>query len=104
VRLVEVSGGRAVAVQADVRPQEQLESAVATEVERFGAIDVCVANAGIVAHGDFWTLTEQEWGQVIDVETGLKDSSMVKPGRGRKPQIPAGAGYPAISYRTRRSW
>jgi len=72
VRAVEAAGGRAVAVKADVRSQAQLDEAVATGVERFGGIDICIANAGVVAHGNFWTLTEQEWGEVLDVDlTGV---------------------------------
>jgi SDR family mycofactocin-dependent oxidoreductase len=68
VRAVEAAGGRAIAVKADVRSQGQLDEAVATGLDRFGGIDICVANAGVVAHGDFWTLTEEEWGQVLDVD------------------------------------
>src|ERR1700678_4259471 len=40
-------GDRAAAFEADVTDYEALERAVAATVERFGAIDVGVANAGI---------------------------------------------------------
>jgi NAD(P)-dependent dehydrogenase (short-subunit alcohol dehydrogenase family) len=40
-------GDRAIALEADVTDLESLERAVATTVERFGGIDVAIANAGI---------------------------------------------------------
>lgn len=44
-------GERAVAIEADVTDLEALERAVAATVERFGGIDVGVANAGIAYTG-----------------------------------------------------
>ena len=38
---------RALCVEADMKRPEDLEAAAAHVVERFGRIDVCVANAGI---------------------------------------------------------
>src|SRR6478609_2759761 len=40
-------GDRAVGVTADVRDQGQVDAAAAEAVERFGGLDVAVANAGI---------------------------------------------------------
>jgi NAD(P)-dependent dehydrogenase (short-subunit alcohol dehydrogenase family) len=42
------AGGEAVAVVGDVRRDEDVERAVATAVERFGGVDVCVNNAGAI--------------------------------------------------------
>jgi NAD(P)-dependent dehydrogenase (short-subunit alcohol dehydrogenase family) len=44
---VEQLGDRALAIEADVTDFEALQAAVAQTVERFGAIDVAIANAGI---------------------------------------------------------
>ncbi len=44
-------GDRAIAIEADVTDFEALERAVAVTVERFGGIDVGVANAGIAYTG-----------------------------------------------------
>jgi NAD(P)-dependent dehydrogenase (short-subunit alcohol dehydrogenase family) len=44
---IEKSGGRALAVPADVGRPEQMERAVARTVERFGGLDWAVNNAGV---------------------------------------------------------
>jgi glucose 1-dehydrogenase len=44
---IAAAGGRAVFAVCDVADGAQVEAAVATAVERFGALDVAVANAGI---------------------------------------------------------
>jgi NAD(P)-dependent dehydrogenase (short-subunit alcohol dehydrogenase family) len=48
-------GDRAVALEADVTELESLERAVSTTVERFGGIDVAIANAGIAFTGTLAT-------------------------------------------------
>jgi SDR family mycofactocin-dependent oxidoreductase len=50
VREVEKFDRRIVAVQADVRDQSALRSAVADGVAAFGRLDIVLANAGIMAH------------------------------------------------------
>src|SRR3954467_12126484 len=47
----EVGGGKAIGLAADVTDRGAMQRAVATVVERFGALDVVVANAGIAARG-----------------------------------------------------
>lgn len=47
-REVEEAGGRPLAVEVDVRDEDQVERAVAAAVERFGGIDVLVNNAGAI--------------------------------------------------------
>jgi SDR family mycofactocin-dependent oxidoreductase len=49
-RLVEKEGGEMVGIAADVRDAAALEEAVRRGVDRFGGLDVVVANAGIMAH------------------------------------------------------
>jgi NAD(P)-dependent dehydrogenase (short-subunit alcohol dehydrogenase family) len=44
-------GGDALAVAADVTDRDAMDDVVATAVERFGGLDVIVANAGIASHG-----------------------------------------------------
>src|SRR6202051_4750837 len=43
---VEALGGQALAVQVDVRDEEQIEALAARTLERFGRIDILVNNAG----------------------------------------------------------
>ena len=60
---------RALCVKADIKRPEDLDSAVARVVERFGRIDVCVANAGIWPPEDvpLHRLTETRIREVVDV-------------------------------------
>jgi 3-oxoacyl-[acyl-carrier protein] reductase len=57
----------AVAHPCDVRDPEQLESIVARVVERFGRLDILVANAGVGAYGPFLELDPQHLDEMIDV-------------------------------------
>jgi citronellol/citronellal dehydrogenase len=45
---VEAAGGQALAVQCDIRDEDQVQSAVAQAVERFGGIDVLINNASAI--------------------------------------------------------
>ena len=64
---VEKLGRRGVAVQADVRSQEQLDGAVERGISELGGIDVLVANAGIVSMAPFWEMSEGMWQDMIDI-------------------------------------
>jgi SDR family mycofactocin-dependent oxidoreductase len=67
-RLINEAGGEAVAATADVRDIHELRTAVATAVERFGRLDVLVANAGIASWPKTtWQATEDEWQTMIDI-------------------------------------
>jgi NAD(P)-dependent dehydrogenase (short-subunit alcohol dehydrogenase family) len=57
---------------ADVTSADSLERAVAGVAERFGRIDVVVANAGIVSYGTVFTQSEEDFSRVLDVNvTGV---------------------------------
>jgi citronellol/citronellal dehydrogenase len=45
---IEAAGGKALPIVGDIRDEEQVVSAVAQAVERFGGIDVCVNNASAI--------------------------------------------------------
>jgi NADP-dependent 3-hydroxy acid dehydrogenase YdfG len=57
----------AVAQPCDVRKQEELDSIVAATVERFGRLDILVANAGVGAYGPFLDLAPEHLDEMIDV-------------------------------------
>src|SRR5262245_46918182 len=42
---IEQAGGKALAIQCDIRFEDQVEAAVAATAERFGGIDICVNSA-----------------------------------------------------------
>ena len=48
-------------VEADVTVEDQMARATAFAIERFGSLDVVVANAGIDRPFDAATMTEEEW-------------------------------------------
>jgi len=58
---------RAVGTACDVRDLAQVEAAVTATVERFGRLDIAVANAGIGAYGDFLDLAPEQAEAIIDV-------------------------------------
>ena len=68
VKLVEDAGGRIVAAQADVRDERALQAALQTGVDRFGRLDIVVANAGIAPMQS----GPDGWRDVVDVNlTGV---------------------------------
>jgi NAD(P)-dependent dehydrogenase (short-subunit alcohol dehydrogenase family) len=57
----------AVARPCDVRRPDDLEALAAEAVERFGGIDILVANAGVGAYGPFLELPADQLEEMIDV-------------------------------------
>jgi SDR family mycofactocin-dependent oxidoreductase len=70
--LVKATGKVPLVMEADVRDQRALDEAVRKGLEKFGQIDMLIANAGIWGLAPFWELTEAQWGDMIDVNlTGV---------------------------------
>jgi citronellol/citronellal dehydrogenase len=46
---IEKAGGRALAIQCDIRFEDQVAAAVQAAVEKFGGIDICVNNASAIS-------------------------------------------------------
>lgn len=68
VDMVVSAGGRCVAATADVRDILALRSVVATAIDTFGRLDLCVANAGIAGWPrTTWEASEEEWDRMIGV-------------------------------------
>src|SRR5947208_14230795 len=57
----------AVARRCDVRDQQQVDALVAATVERFGGLDILVANAGVGAYGPFLELSPEHLEEMINV-------------------------------------
>lgn len=55
-------------VEADVTSEDQMVHANASAIERFGSLDVVVANAGIDRPFDAATMTEQEWDAFLGMD------------------------------------
>jgi NAD(P)-dependent dehydrogenase (short-subunit alcohol dehydrogenase family) len=61
-------GGGAIGVAADVTDRDAMDDAVATAVDRFGGLDVIVANAGIASHAATTLAAEpDQFERVIEV-------------------------------------
>jgi NADP-dependent 3-hydroxy acid dehydrogenase YdfG len=61
---------RSVGVACDVRDPDAVDAAVAATVDRFGRLDIVVANAGVGAYGPFLELSREHLEEMID--TNLK--------------------------------
>lgn len=62
---IALAGGRATALQADVRHDAQ--RMVDAAVQTYGALDILVNNAGIFYAADFLTTTFEDWHRAVDV-------------------------------------
>src|SRR5690349_8690744 len=67
VRLVEASGGRAIAVPTDVTRREQVDALVGTAASEFGSVDVMANVAGIIRNNLVVDTSEEELDAVIAV-------------------------------------
>ena len=57
----------AIGLRCDVTDPTQVDAAVAATVERFGRLDILVANAGVGAYGPFLELSAEHLEEMIDV-------------------------------------
>ncbi|OBK71352.1 mycofactocin-coupled SDR family oxidoreductase [Mycobacterium sp. 1274761.0] len=85
VKLVEDTGARIVARQADVRDRDDLQTALQAGLDEFGRLDIVIANAGIAP----METGDAGWRDVIDVNlTGTYNTvevsvpTLVEQGRG----------------------
>lgn len=64
--------GKVIGVEADVRSLESQQAAIALGKEKFGSVDVLVANAGVGHFAPIQELTPEEWSETIDINlTGV---------------------------------
>ncbi len=64
---LEAAGGTCLAFPGDVSQVECIEKMVAKTIERFGCLDLVVANAGITLFGDFLTYPEKDFTSVTEL-------------------------------------
>jgi len=75
VMQVEALDRRVLAIEADVRDQAALDSAVAEGIAQFGQIDCLIANAGIWTLGPVQAMSRETWQEMIDINlTGVWQS------------------------------
>lgn len=118
---IEAGGGRAVAFAADVASLDQVRSVVDSTLERLGAIDILINNAGIMRVAPITENRVEDWTRMVDVNVkGVlhylsatlphmlerESGHLVTVGSlaGRRP-FPGGAVYSATKFATRSlSW
>jgi len=62
---LEATGAQALAVRTDVTSRADLEALRDTVLERYGRIDVLVNNAGMGAHAEALTMSDDDWSSVM---------------------------------------
>jgi glucose 1-dehydrogenase len=67
VEAIEREGGTAVAIQADVSKEADVERLFREACSRFGAVDTLVSNAGMQADAAAHEMSLEDWSRVIDV-------------------------------------
>lgn len=92
-----VPGADALAIQADVSDEAQVQAMFSQMVETWGSIDILVNNAGLQQDAPFQELTLAQWNRVIDVNlTGQflcsREAVREFQRRGRVPELSSALG------------
>ena len=67
VAQIKENGGNAIAVQADVSKEDDVERMFATAIDTFGTVDILVNNAGLQRDAPIDEMSLADWNKVIDV-------------------------------------
>jgi glucose 1-dehydrogenase len=67
VSTIKRTGGRAIAVRADVSREEQVLAMFSRVLEEFGTVDILVNNAGVQRDAPIDLMTIEQWNTVINV-------------------------------------
>ena len=94
---ITAAGGEAIALQADVSNEAQVQAMFAQMIQQWGTIDILVNNAGLQKDAAFADMTLDQWNTVINVNlTGqflcAREAVREFLKRGVKPEISAAAG------------
>ncbi len=97
VRGIKEAGGEAIAIQADVSQEHQVQSLFRQAVDAYGSIDILINNAGLQKDAPFVDMTLDDWEFVIRVNlTGqflcARAAAREFVRRGVVPQISCSAG------------
>jgi glucose 1-dehydrogenase len=90
-------GGRAIALQADVSKEDQVQAMFAKAISHFGTLHICVSNAGVQRDSPFDQMTLEQWNTVIGINlTGqflcTREATRAFRKRGVDPNVSVAAG------------
>jgi len=90
-------GGEAIAVQADVSREEEVQAMFARVAQAFGGLDIVVNNAGLQQDAPLHEMTLAQWQKVIDVNlTGqflcAREAARIFLRQGVRPEVSCSAG------------
>ncbi len=91
------AGGRAIAVQADVSNEAQVQAMFAATIKEFGTVDILASNAGLQDDAPFLEMTLAKWQHVLNVNlTGgflcAREAAREFVRRGVRPDVSRAAG------------
>jgi NADP-dependent 3-hydroxy acid dehydrogenase YdfG len=67
-----IGSGELLTIQSDVRKQEDESRAIQQVLDKWGQLDVCIANAGVGYFGSIEDMSSEQWHAVIDTNlTGV---------------------------------
>ena len=64
---IKANGGNAIAIQADVSKEDDVERMFAKTIETFGTVDILVNNAGVQKDASIDEMTLEQWNRVIAI-------------------------------------
>ena len=67
VNEIKTNGGNAIALQADVSNEEQVQKMFSETIQQFGTVDILINNAGLQKDAAFKDMTLADWQLVINV-------------------------------------
>jgi len=67
VHRIEAMGRKAIAIQADVSKEDEVNAMFVAAIERFGTLHIVVSNAGLQRDAPFNEMTLEQWNTVIAV-------------------------------------
>ncbi len=94
---INAAGGKAIALQADVSKEDQVQAMFQQMVKQFGTIDILVNNAGLQRDAAFAEMTLEQWNFVLGVNlTGqflcAREAIREFLRRGVRPEVSCAAG------------
>lgn len=70
VDAIRAEGGACLAVEGDVAASTSVSSAIETTVQKWGGVDILVANAGVAIGGSVVDMDEDAWSRILNVNLG----------------------------------